>query len=71
LELSPATVAAGAPAARLRAGRPADLAPAGRPAGRRLRAGLFPLDVDGDALGDIPLSVEVVPGALRVCAPRA
>jgi diacylglycerol kinase (ATP) len=30
---------------------------------------LFPLDVDGDPLGDVPLEVSVVPGALRVCAP--
>ena len=29
----------------------------------------FPLDVDGDPLGDVPLSVTVVPGALRVRAP--
>lgn len=28
----------------------------------------FPLDVDGDALGDLPLSVEVVPARLRVLA---
>ncbi len=35
------------------------------PAGRHL----FPLDVDGDALGDVPLAVSVVPGALRVRAP--
>ncbi len=30
--------------------------------------GLFPLDVDGDPLGDIPLRVEVVPHRLRVLA---
>ena len=35
------------------------------PAGRQL----FPLDVDGDALGDVPLAVYVAPGALRVRAP--
>ena len=29
---------------------------------------LFPLDVDGDALGDVPLSVEVVPARLRILA---
>ena len=29
---------------------------------------LFPLDVDGDNLGDLPLTVEVVPQALRVLA---
>lgn len=38
-------------------------------AGRRPRAGLFPLDVDGDALGDVPLRLDVAPGALRVRAP--
>ncbi len=36
------------------------------PGGRRL----FPLDVDGDALGDVPLAVGVAPGALRVRAPE-
>jgi diacylglycerol kinase family enzyme len=35
------------------------------PAGRQR----FPLDVDGDPLGDVPLAVTVVPGALRVRAP--
>ena len=35
------------------------------PTGRQL----FPLDVDGDPLGDVPLAVSVVPGALRVRAP--
>jgi len=35
------------------------------PAGRLL----FPLDVDGDQLGDVPLAVSVVPGALRIRAP--
>jgi len=35
------------------------------PAGRQL----FPLDVDGDPLGDVPLAVSVVPGALRIRAP--
>ena len=39
------------------------------PAGLKPRAGFFPLDVDGDALGDVPLSVEVVRRALRVRAP--
>jgi YegS/Rv2252/BmrU family lipid kinase len=29
---------------------------------------LFPLDVDGDALGDLPLTVEVAPARLRVLA---
>ena len=40
---------------------PLQAAPTGRP--------LFPLDVDGDALGDVPLTVSVVPGALRIRAP--
>jgi diacylglycerol kinase (ATP) len=31
--------------------------------------GLFPLDVDGDALGDVPLEVGILPCALRVCVP--
>ena len=43
-----------------------ELRPAGPAAGRRPRAGLFPLDVDGDALGDVPLTVEMLPSALRV-----
>ena len=51
--------------------RSLELLPAEEPAGRRPRAGVFPLDVDGDALGDVPLSVGVVPSALRVCAPAA
>jgi len=51
--------------------RSLELLPAEEPAGRRPRAGVFPLDVDGEALGDVPLSVEVVPGALRVCVPAA
>jgi len=33
------------------------------------RAGLFPLDVDGEALGDVPLRVDLVPRALRVRVP--
>ncbi len=33
------------------------------------RGGLFPLDVDGEALGDVPLEVELLPRALRVRAP--
>ena len=37
--------------------------------GRTPRAGAFPLDVDGDALGDVPLRIDVAPGALRVRAP--
>ena len=49
--------------------RSLELEPAGEPAGRRPRAGLFPLDVDGDALGDVPLRVDVARAALRVRAP--
>ena len=33
------------------------------------RGGLFPLDVDGEALGDVPLAVSLVEHALRVRAP--
>lgn len=44
------------------------LEPLGAP-GRRPRAGLFPLDVDGEALGDVPLALELVERALRVRAP--
>jgi len=44
------------------------LEPLAVPAGPR-RGGLFPLDVDGEALGDVPLQVEVLPRALRVLAP--
>jgi diacylglycerol kinase (ATP) len=33
------------------------------------RHGVFPLDVDGEALGDVPLEVSLVAGALRVRAP--
>ena len=36
--------------------------------GDTARRDLFPLDVDGDNLGDLPLTVEVVPHALRVLA---
>jgi len=46
-----------------------ELRPAGPPAGRRPRAGLFPLDVDGDALGDVPVTAGVARAALRVRAP--
>ena len=49
--------------------RELELRPAGTPAVRRPRAGLFPLDVDGDALGDVPVAVGVARGALRVRAP--
>lgn len=51
--------------------RSLELRPAeGVTAGARRRSGVFPLDVDGDALGDVPLSIGVVPAALRVRAPR-
>jgi diacylglycerol kinase (ATP) len=46
-----------------------ELRPAQPPAGRRPRAGLFALDVDGDALGDVPVTAGVAPAALRVRAP--
>jgi len=46
--------------------RSLELAPLQAPSGA---GAVFPLDVDGDALGDVPLSVSVVPGALRVLAP--
>ena len=49
--------------------RELELRPAGPPAGRRPRAGLFPLDVDGDALGDVPVTAGVARAALRVRAP--
>ena len=35
------------------------------------RAGLFPLDVDGDALGDVPVAAGVSRAALRVRAPQS
>jgi diacylglycerol kinase family enzyme len=46
-----------------------ELRPADPPSGRRPRAGLFALDVDGDALGDVPVTAGVAPAALRVRAP--
>ncbi len=49
--------------------REVELRPAGPPAGRRPRAGLFPLDVDGDALGDVPVAAGIARAALRVRAP--
>ena len=49
--------------------RELELRPVSSPAGRRPRAGLFPLDVDGDALGDVPVAAGVVRAALRVRAP--
>ena len=49
--------------------RELELRPASPPAGRRPRAGLFPLDVDGDALGDVPVTAGVARAALRVRAP--
>jgi diacylglycerol kinase family enzyme len=49
--------------------REVELRPASPPTGRRPRAGLFPLDVDGDAIGDIPVKAGVARAALRVRAP--
>ena len=46
-------------------------ATAAAPAPHDLRRELFPLDVDGDALGDLPLAVEVWPRCLRVLSPDA
>jgi YegS/Rv2252/BmrU family lipid kinase len=40
-----------------------------RPSATHPSTGLFPLDVDGDALGDVPLEVGLLPRALRVCVP--
>ena len=40
------------------------------PPARRPGGGLFPLDVDGEALGDVPLEVSLIPHALRVRAPK-
>jgi diacylglycerol kinase (ATP) len=37
---------------------------------RAPRGGVFPLDVDGEALGDVPLEVSLIAHALRVRAPR-
>jgi len=39
------------------------------PPSRTPRGGVFPLDMDGEALGDVPLDVGVIRHALRVCAP--
>ena len=50
--------------------REVELWPQERP-GRRPRAGLFPLDVDGDALGDVPVAAGLTSGALRVRAPQS
>jgi YegS/Rv2252/BmrU family lipid kinase len=49
--------------------REVELRPEDRPQ-RRPRAGLFPLDVDGDALGDVPLTAGLARAALRVRAPQ-
>jgi diacylglycerol kinase family enzyme len=49
--------------------RELELRPASPPAARRPRAGLFPLDVDGDPLGDVPVAAGVARAALRVRAP--
>ncbi len=51
--------------------RELELRPAEPAAGRRRRGGLFPLDVDGDALGDVPVTAGVTRAALRVRAPAA
>ena len=40
------------------------------PPARPPRNGVFPLDVDGEALGDVPLDVSLIERALRVRAPR-
>jgi len=40
------------------------------PRARRPGGGLFPLDVDGEALGDVPLEVSLIHHALRVRAPK-
>jgi YegS/Rv2252/BmrU family lipid kinase len=47
-----------------------ELRPEARPQ-RTPRAGLFPLDVDGDALGDVPVAAGLSRGALRVRAPQS
>ncbi len=39
------------------------------PPARPPRGGVFPLDVDGEALGDVPLDVSLIGHALRVRAP--
>ena len=49
--------------------RELEVRPASPPAGRRPHTGLFPLDVDGDPLGDVPVAAGVAPAALRVRAP--
>lgn len=38
------------------------------PLGRQRRRDVFPLDVDGEPLGDVPLEIEVIPAALTVLA---
>jgi len=35
---------------------------------RSLKHGLFPLDIDGDHRGDVPVSIDLLPGALSVLA---
>ena len=47
-----------------------ELRPEARPR-RTPRAGLFPLDVDGDALGDVPVAAGLTRAALRVRAPQS
>ena len=49
--------------------RELELRPTSPPTARRPRAGFFPLDVDGDALGDVPVTAGVARAALRVRAP--
>lgn len=49
--------------------RELELRPADPPPARRPRAGLFPLDVDGDPLGDVPVKAGITRAALRVRAP--
>ncbi len=36
----------------------------------RSSLGLFPLDIDGDAIGDVPLEAGLFPSALNVCVPE-
>jgi len=51
-------------------GRPrsGDARPAGAGRAARTSHGVFPLDIDGDARGDAPVAVELLPGALLVRA---
>ena len=38
------------------------------PRRRSLKHGLFPLDIDGDARGDVPVRIDLLPGALSMLA---